>query len=210
MNDSLDRFVDNYFEMTMDILERLERDENANGQQIHQALLGQLQSGEDVIRPREDWEQATYALAAWTDELMLELPWPGRHWWRDHVLESSLFGTRLCSERFFTIAKSTMRDRPRVLRVYHDCVLLGFRGFYALESSAPVASELGIPATLEAWLREAQECLRDDHSEAVPAKLLVPLQGAAPMRGRRDTVWWSVAAGTLLALNVTVYALLVR
>lgn len=208
---ALDRYADRYLESVMNLFERLQRDESVDCQTVHKELADQLRRGIGEVSLREDWQHVTYALAALTDELMVELPWPGRNWWNDNVLEANLFGTRMCSERFFAIAKETMRDRPEVLRVFHDCVLLGFRGFYAMEASAPaIASELDVPPTLEQWVAEVQDRLSNPDTPKPAIQRHQKLSGAPPLPGGRNAVWWSVASGTLVALNITIYTLLLR
>ncbi len=210
--DSFDRFVDGYIENVLDVVERLEQQEPVSAEELHQSLVGQLRDGRRVVHDQEDWEAAAYALAAWTDELMLDLPWQGRSWWNDHPLETNLFGTRLCSERFFELAKAAARDRSdSVLRVFHDCVLLGFRGLYSIPGqNTSITNHLGIPPTLQQWIVEVQQRLADDSAGRGPAKRLRSLPGAAPLEQRRSIVWWTVASCTMIAINVTIYSLLIR
>lgn len=217
MNAALEQFVDDYLETVMLVVDHLQLDEPVNPKELHQTFLGLLTSARESHHHTEQWEDAIYALVALTDELMLEMPWSGRSWWNDHVLEASLFGTRLCSERFFEVAKRAAQQTSGhsgggVLRVFHDCVLLGFRGVYSSpELAKTLTAELGLPATIDQWLIETQQRLADDAMDHRPAaQLHRQLSGAAPNADRRTLVWWAVAAGTLLIANLTVYSLLLR
>lgn len=207
-----DRFVDHYIETVLQVVEQLESEHAPDPQATHELFRQQLVEGRRLLGAGDLWEPVAFALSAWTDEMFLDLPWTGRTWWNDHVLEAELFGTRLCSERFFELARVAARDpSDGVLRVFHDCVLLGFRGLYSLPSHGQsTAKQLGLPATLEQWLAEVQDRLDDQSDGADPAKLHRRLAGAAPEDERRTIVWWSVAAATMFAINVTVYFLYVR
>tara|TARA_R110002049_G_scaffold4601_2_gene31734 strand:+ start:20105 stop:20749 length:645 start_codon:yes stop_codon:yes gene_type:complete len=211
-NDALDRFVDDYFERLLAWVEHIERDDATDASLVHKDLLSHLQQWREKHQGDQRWKPAVYALAALSDELMLETPWPGRTWWNDHVFEVHLFGTRRCSDQFFVLARKAARDPSSgVLRVFHDCVLLGFRGIYAItELGESVTRELGIPPTLDMWLMQTQQRLgedpRSEHAEPFHRQLV----GAAPQSSRHKIVWWSVAAGTMLVANIAAFSLLLH
>lgn len=209
MSPPLNRFVDDYVERALKIIESIAPESTMDPKRIHQTLSKQLLAGRQSPHHNEHWEVAIYALTAWTDEVMLETDWPGRDWWNDHVLEVNLFGTRLCSERFFELAKAAAHDPASgLLRVFHDCVLLGFRGVYSLtEFGDAVTTQLGIAPTVQQWLCETQERLMLNGTAPKALAVHRQLGGAAPRSDRRLVVWWSIAAGLLLAANVTVYTL---
>ncbi|WP_404309741.1 DotU family type IV/VI secretion system protein [Neorhodopirellula lusitana] len=210
MNESLDQFADDYTECVLALIDRLHADDPMDPVSIHQSLSQRLADARQSHHHDDRWEDAMYALVALTDELLLEMPWSGRAWWNDHVLEASLFGSRDCSERFYQIAARASREPSTgVLRVFHDCVLLGFRGIYSIPGlSASTTQELGIPATLELWLEKTQQQLMADSYVAdPPARLHRTLGGAAPNTTRRSIVWWTVAAALMLVANVTIYTL---
>jgi len=210
--ETLDQFVDDYVETVLACVDQLERGEPLDPAATHEQLLGRLREGRNHPRHDENWEASIYAIAAWTDELMLEMPWSGRTWWNNHVLEAGLFGTRVCSERFYVLAKSVSSDPSGgALRVFHDCVLLGFRGVYGLpDFASDVANELGIPPQLEQWLHQTQERLAIDPIGADSANYRRQLTGAKPCSGRHKVVWWTLAASFMLVINLSIYSLTVR
>ena len=204
---SLEHFADGYIEYVLELVEQIEREDSLDCASTHAYLLARLNDGKRTIHHSEDWHNAAYALAAWTDELLLETAWEGRTWWNDHVLEAALFGTRLCSEQFFRLATDADRSQNKpVLRVYYDCVLLGFRGVYALAGFN--AQQYNLPPTLEQWLSATQRSLEIDSLDSAPAKLHRRLSGAPPQADHRNIVWWTLAVCVLLVANVTVYSLL--
>ncbi|EMI24380.1 MULTISPECIES: DotU family type IV/VI secretion system protein [Rhodopirellula] len=210
MNESLEQFADDYTECVLALIDRLHADEPLDPVAIHETLSQRLTEARQSHHHDDRWEEAMYALVSLTDELLLEMPWSGRSWWNDHVLEASLFGSRDCSERFYQMAAVASRESSNgVLRVFHDCVLLGFRGVYSIPGlSEATTKELGIPATLELWLEKTQHQLSSDAAEVdPPARLHRSLSGAAPNTTRRSIVWWTVAAATMLIANITMYTL---
>lgn len=217
MNGILEQFVDDYLERLMALVDHLQLDTPIEPTEVHQTLLGSLTAIRESHHHTDSWDDAIYALVALTDELLLEMPWSGRTWWNDHVLEASLFGTRLCSERFYQLANRAARQpngdvAGGVFRVFYDCVLMGFRGVYSSpELASSLTGELGIPATIEEWLGDASRRLSDDGiGRCESARLHRSLHGAPPNADRRNLVWWAVAACTMLIANVTVYSLLLR
>ncbi|QDT03974.1 hypothetical protein K227x_23600 [Rubripirellula lacrimiformis] len=217
MKKSLDQFVDDYFESLLAVIDAIQAGESVDPVSLNDALTGRIKTARQSHFHDADWESAIYALVALTDELMLDMPWSGRVWWNDHVMEASTFGSRICSERFYQLATEVARDAAsrapgnNVLRVFHDCVLLGFRGVYSVpELSTSTTKELGIPPTIEDWLAKAQMHLSEDTGGDRPARQHRQLGGATPNTTRRNIVWWTVAAGLMLIANVAVFSLTLR
>ena len=101
---------------------------------------------------REGWELAKYALVAWIDDVLIEAPWPGRDWWENNSLEFAYFNTRDRATQFFKRAKQAAQlTRRDALEVFYVCVILGFRGLYAMPEAAFLADQLDLPPDLESW-----------------------------------------------------------
>ncbi|MEM9646365.1 MAG: DotU family type IV/VI secretion system protein, partial [Planctomycetota bacterium] len=95
-----------------------------------------------------------------------------------------------------------------VLRVFHDCVLLGFQGVYSLGVESVALTERGgIPPTSARWIEETRRHLERGDSVATNGGRHRTLKGAPPSTSRRQLVWWALAASVLFVINVTVFSL---
>lgn len=80
-------------------------------------------------------KQALYAAVAVVDEaLSLDLDWPGRACWPDHLLEQRLFQSRLAARRFYERAELALKADARVVHerevaaIFLLALQLGFKG----------------------------------------------------------------------------------
>ncbi len=229
--------VDPIFATALDILEQLNQGFELPPVEVRNKLLLGFARGSALMGADRRWELASYALAAWIDEVLVDYPWKGASWWSNNVLEVELFGTRVCSVRFFELAAEAARQADRdALEVFHNCVVLGFRGMYAdTQQAANLAANMRIDSTLDGWLRSTEEMVVariDSHptvgyenfaatqterelermgNSSTLAQTLVRrhrvLQGAPPSHLRSRLVWWSLAVAVLLALNLAAYKL---
>ena len=90
----------------------------------------------------EDIEAAKYAFCAALDEIILSSAFPMRDTWERRPLQLVLFGDQLAGEHFFDrleALRSAGGARLPALQVFHMCLLMGFRGKYALDSSDKLA-----------------------------------------------------------------------
>jgi type VI secretion system protein ImpK len=84
-----------------------------------------------------DIADAKFALAAFVDEVVLSAEWPGIEQWAEDPLQLHYFGTYLAGEDFFLkldAIRSQAKARAGALNVYYQCLLLGFKGKYGIES----------------------------------------------------------------------------
>ncbi|WP_342118057.1 type IVB secretion system protein IcmH/DotU [Pseudoduganella sp. OTU4001] len=84
----------------------------------------------------DDIEDAKYAFCAALDEAILASSFPLRDAWERRPLQLLLFGDQLAGEHFFDKLEQLRlkgSERLQALQVFHMCLLLGFRGRYALE-----------------------------------------------------------------------------
>jgi len=86
----------------------------------------------------EDIESAKYAFCAALDETILASAFPLREAWERRPLQLLLFGDQLAGEHFFDKVEQLRlkgSERLQALQVFHMCLLLGFRGRYALDDA---------------------------------------------------------------------------
>ncbi len=202
--------VDPVFRQTLVLLDRIQRGDVLEPQCEQQRLLARLEQGSIVAGASQEWNLAQYALVSWLDEMLVDTPWNGQEWWSNNVLERTLFQTRDCHEQFYILAnqaaESTRRD---ALHVFHDCVVLGFRGLYR---SSTLADDLTrrhrLPPTVTEWLRRTQLSIRtgEDRRPLAPAERAV--QGARPLTASVRAVWSWTTVAILAALNIACYQML--
>ncbi|KQV85038.1 type VI secretion system protein ImpK [Massilia sp. Root351] len=89
-----------------------------------------------------DIEAAKYAYCAALDETILASGFPIRGPWERRPLQLRVFGDQLAGEHFFDRLEDLRAKggvRLQALQVFHLCLLLGFKGKYALDSSDKLA-----------------------------------------------------------------------
>lgn len=97
----------------------------------------------------DDTLDAKYAFCAAVDETVLRSQPSIRSAWEARPLQLRMFGNQLAGEQFFDrLEELRIKGRPRLqsLEVYHMCLLLGFRGRYAIngeEKLSYVCARLG-------------------------------------------------------------------
>jgi type VI secretion system protein ImpK len=187
------------------LLDRISREERPAPVDERLRIRGLIDQAEALLGASEQWRLGKYALAAWTDEMLVDAPWDGRDWWSNNVLEMELFNSRECYDRFYILAKeaSTLATRD-ALEVFYICVVLGFRGLYRdPEFSASTIQTLGLPPDVEAWARQAAMAIRLGQGRPNITGKKRDLSGAPPLRGRYVALWTSLAfamAATVLAV----------
>jgi type VI secretion system protein ImpK len=107
-------------------------------QLVHDRLRGFVEGMRSRAREQgmsgRDADDMAYALVALADEVAMGKPDPLRGYWMSRPLQLDLFNDALAGEGFFTRLAELRRDprRADVLRVYYQCLLLGFQGKYAI------------------------------------------------------------------------------
>jgi len=97
----------------------------------------------------EDIDAAKYAFCAALDEIILASAFPLRDAWERRPLQLLLFGDQLAGEHFFDKLENLRlrgSERLHALQVFHMCLLLGFKGRYAIDGAdrlAYLAARLG-------------------------------------------------------------------
>lgn len=97
-----------------------------------------VNAARDLRIATEDIDAARYAFCAALDEAILASTFPLREAWERRPLQLLLFGDQLAGEHFFDkLEHLRLRggERLQALQVFHMCLLLGFKGRYALEGA---------------------------------------------------------------------------
>jgi type VI secretion system protein ImpK len=107
------------------------------------AYLAEFDSEARKLRAQgEDIDAAKYAFCAALDEIILSSQFPMRLAWERRPLQLVIFGDQLAGEHFFDRLE-TLRGgggaRLPALQVFHMCLLIGFRGKYALDAGDKLA-----------------------------------------------------------------------
>jgi type VI secretion system protein ImpK len=85
-------------------------------------------------KPTDNYFEAQYVMAAFADDVFINLDWEGKRAWTSNLLETSLFRSHVAGERFFEKLDRLLRDRDpadkSLAAVYLNALALGFRGKY--------------------------------------------------------------------------------
>jgi type VI secretion system protein ImpK len=187
------------------LLDRINRDEQPSPIEERLRIVALLDQAEAIVGAGTEWDLAKYALVSWIDEMLVEIPWEGRDYWSNNVLEVELFNTRLCNEQFYTRAQeSSTLARRDALEVFYVCVVLGFRGLYRDPQTATMfAAAHGLPPDLDTWAKQASLAIRLGQGRPALAAPRRDIAGAPPLR-TKPLVAWSWLAALLLAVGAAV------
>jgi type VI secretion system protein ImpK len=187
------------------LLDRINRDEQPSPLEERLRIVALLDQAEAIVGAGTEWDLAKYALVSWIDEMLVEIPWEGRDYWSNNVLEVELFNTRLCNEQFYVRAQeSSTLARRDALEVFYVCVVLGFRGLYRDPQTALMFSAAhGLPPDLDTWAKQASLAIRLGQGRPALAAPRRDIAGAPPLR-TKPLVAWSWLAALLLAVGAAV------
>jgi type VI secretion system protein ImpK len=110
----------------------------ASPQLVHDRLRGFVDSMRQRAREEgvstQDADDLAYAVVALADEIAMGKPEPMRGFWMSQPLQLAFFNETLAGEGFFARLQEMRRDARRagVMRVYYQCLLLGFQGKYSI------------------------------------------------------------------------------
>lgn len=80
--------------------------------------------------PRDEYDQARFALCAWIDEAILSSRWLHKNRWLNDQLQRLYYNTTDAGEEFFERLSSIGLHQRDVREVYYLCLALGFSGRY--------------------------------------------------------------------------------
>ncbi|MEP6651875.1 MAG: DotU family type IV/VI secretion system protein [Myxococcales bacterium] len=104
---------------------------------IHSRMRGYVDSmrerARDLGMSQKDADDVAYAIVALCDETAMSKPEPLCGFWMGRPLQLHYFGETLAGNGFFEKLQELRREARRsdILRVYYQCLLLGFQGKYS-------------------------------------------------------------------------------
>ena len=126
--------------------------------------------------PKEENDQARFAIFAWIDEVILSSPWNEKEKWQGQQLQRTYFQTADAGEVFFERLNMIGPHQNHVREVYYLCLAMGFTGRYIHEGDdflldrlktsnlkVLMGSSMGLPALdkgqlfAEAYPRQTKE-----------------------------------------------------
>ena len=90
-----------------------------------------------------DIEYASYALAAYLDEVIQHSDWSGKQEWAAAPLQRTLFGETRAGAIFFDKLTEVRRSSPVAVHTFYTCLALGFQGEYRLRGGDEIKQLLG-------------------------------------------------------------------
>jgi type VI secretion system protein ImpK len=174
--------------------------------QIRQSLQGTMQQARARGYSSETVQMAVFAAVAFLDESVLNLQDPVFGDWARRPLQEELFGGHLAGETFFRNLRAYLGQQDStevadVLELHCLCLLMGYRGRYALGDSGE----------LYAMLRQARERINRIRGEArlMPRLSSAPAVPAATGRDRwsRRLVWITCILAVLATAAFSGYSI---
>ncbi len=174
---------------------------------IHDRLRGFVETMRTRAREEglstQDADDLAYAVVALADEIAMGKPEPMRGYWMGQPLQLAFFNETLAGEGFYTRLAELRRDprRAEVLRVYYQCLLLGFQGKYSIRGG-----ELELMKLIETLRPEVQRRVE------VPRELspngLPPDEPLVRRSGRNPFLWlalgvFAVAIAVFIGLRLS-------
>lgn len=205
--------VDPIFLRVFSLLERIDGGETISPAEEKRDLENLIAEADTRLAGHsESWELAKYALVSWIDEMMIDAHiWPGGDWWRDNVMEWSLFRSRRCNDLYYVNANSALNSSlDDALQMIYVCVMLGFRGLYRdPRLNRMLIDKYGLSSDLESWANQYAGAVRQArrrHSDATAAQECErQLRPAYPLWNRAQVIWpWllvTMLAGLLILLK---------
>ena len=121
------------------------------------------------------------------------------------MLEFAYFKSRERATQFFLHAKEAAQLSSRnALEVFYICVVLGFRGLYALPDSSFLAEQLELPSDVEAWAKRTSRALQLGVGRPPITDSLRPGDGAPPLEARFALVGASMIGLILTAFTIVI------
>lgn len=172
-------------------------------------LIRKIEEAEAKLGLREEWKLSKYAICAWIDSKLIEIPWQESSWWKDNCLEKKFFGTRDAHEEFFKKAiDAGSLPSKNALEVFYLAVVLGFRGFYAnsdLSYARQMSQKLRVPDSVEAWSREVVRTLHFRQGRPNIPGMIQTGSTAKPLNGKSMLVLYSMLGSLLVAIAIACF-----
>jgi type VI secretion system protein ImpK len=173
-----------------------EADPSTSYTRLREHVEAARRRGAEAGYTESEQAQLAYALAALADEVAMASAGALREHWSQRPLQLALFSDNVAGERFFAeLERALEAGRVGVLRTYYMCLVLGFKGRYAVQGGEPELARI-------------RERVRERLARALALPEQLSPDGARPERGliegTRRVPWPLVAAGAL-ALSLVGY-----
>jgi type VI secretion system protein ImpK len=204
MTPNFSQAVDPIFLHVLSLLERIEKAESPTPAAERARIRALIDQAEAALGRSKEWELAKYGLVAWIDEMLVEVPWEGRDWWSNNVLEVQLFNSRKAFDQFFIYSEEAASLTGKdALEVFYVCAILGFRGLYRDADAGPaLAQSLNLPPTLEEWCGQTALSIRLGLGRPALGNPGPEKVGAPPLRSATSVIWPWLSACMLAAAAV--------
>ncbi|WP_446743445.1 DotU family type IV/VI secretion system protein [Silvibacterium acidisoli] len=175
--------------------------------QIRQLLQAPMRDARDLGYDNQKIQGSVFAVVALLDESILNLQDPAFAEWARQPLQEELFGGHLAGETFFRNLRSYLSEQDSqqladVLELHCLCLLLGYRGRYALGDSGELYSLLRQSrARIERIRGHATLGLKNANSQP----------SAVPQRSdsmTRSLLWSTLALAGVMMIAYCLYYLL--
>jgi type VI secretion system protein ImpK len=195
--------VDPIFLQVFDLLERIDQGVAISPMEENRKIEDLLKRADKLlIGETEQWEVAKYLIVAWIDEMLVTAyAWDGQEWWRDNVLEWSIFRTRQCNDQYFVRSnRSRSENLDSAVQLSFLGVVLGFRGLYRdPRLSRALIDKHQLPSDLQDWANQFGAAAELVHTQWKEASSNFThdrnLKTAKPIHAREYLFWpWTVAS----------------
>jgi type VI secretion system protein ImpK len=139
--------------------------------------------------------ELVYLMAAFADETFVCLvDWPGKEYWRDHLMEIRLFHTQIAGQEIFRRIDKLLARKDygaeELAAVYLMALALGFKGQYL---RTPDSAEAYRMKLFDRLLMTSPE-LRSDSLRLFPEAYRHTIVEGSPVRLPEPRTWWLVVA----------------
>jgi type VI secretion system protein ImpK len=208
--------VDPVFLQVFDLLERIDQGFAISPVEEKRKIEDLLKRADKILlAENEQWEIAKYLLVAWIDEMLVTAyAWEGQEWWRDNVLEWSIFRTRQCNDQYFVRSNRSRSEKlDNTVQLSFLGVVLGFRGLYRDTTlSRALIEKHQLPRDLEDWAKQFGTAAELAHTQWKEASSNFTLDRrvntAKPIFAREYLAWPWVAASILAIASVLIFGLI--
>lgn len=126
-----------------------------------------------------DATEASFAIAAWIDEMLLATPWSGADSWKRQLLQRRHFNVSNAGVAFFTRMDALSSQQLQVREVYFFCLCMGFAGRYGYDRNPQTLADIK-NSSLKQLLEEGNAL------QSGAGKMMFPEAYAAALRQKKN------------------------
>lgn len=179
-------------------------------QQLDDLLAEARRAAQLAGKGDADTQEAMFAVAAWTDEVLLAAQWSGASEWTRHLLQKRYFSVSNAGNAFFSRLEQLGPEQVQVREVYVYCLSMGFAGRYGYDRNAKALADIK-QSSLLLVLRAGQTQQEGSGLSAEMEKFMFPegyARAPGAEAGDRPAGRWGWKLSTL-TLNVLLIPLIV-